>query len=136
MKNSKPDLSENLVQKLYVVVDKVKNLPDFATLNFNDSDFVRCNLPIIHSRFQMKDVVVYNLGRIDHILDGFQNAHTVDFAAYKFETESQNLVRLGMKQDEIEAYFAEKSKKNRGMTEKQIISFMENYISQYNTKEE
>ena len=125
---------DRLSQNLYVVFDKVKNQAEFATLNFNDVDFVRCNLPIIHSKFQLQDIEVFNFGPIDNIMN--QRKYTkVDWSCYRFETEAENLARLGMKQNEIEAYFAEKSKNNRGMTEEQIISIMKNYISQSSEKE-
>ena len=128
-----PDF-KGIQQNLYVVFDKVKQAADFCTLNFNDSDFIRCNLPIIHSRFQMNDIDVYNLGPIDYILRSHAPTK-VDFSLYTFETESENLKRMGMKQDEIEAYFAEKNMKNRGITEKQIISIMKNYIAQSSGKD-
>lgn len=126
---------DRLSQNLYVVIDKVKGQPDFCTLNFNDVDFIRCNLPIIHSKYQLQDVVVYNLGKIDNILSNFRELKTVDWSSYKFETEAQNLARLGMRNDEIEAYFAEKSKNNRGITEKQIVSIMENLIAKNKAEE-
>lgn len=126
---------EKLSQNLYVVFDKVKGLAEFSTLNYNDVDFVRCNLPIIHSKYQLQDIEVLNFGSIDDIIHQ-RKFNTVSWDCYKFETEAQNLARLGMKQDEIEAYFAEKSKNNRGMTEKQIISIMENLIANKNNDSE
>lgn len=125
---------ERLSQNLYVVFDKVKNQAEFATLNFNDVDFVRCNLPIIHSKFQLQDIEVYNFGPIDKLMNQ-RNFTKVDWSCYRFETEAENLARLGMKQNEIEAYFAEKSKANRGMTEEQIISVMKNYIANKHSEE-
>lgn len=125
---------ERLSQNLYVVFDKVKNQAEFATLNFNDVDFVRCNLPIIHSKFQLQDIEVYNYGPIDKLMNQC-NFTKVDWSCYRFETEAENLARLGMKQNEIEAYFAEKSKANRGMTEEQIISVMKNYIANKHSEE-
>lgn len=125
---------ERLSQNLYVVFDKVKNQAEFATLNFNDVDFVRCNLPIIHSKFQLQDIEVYNYGPIDKLMNQ-RNFTKVDWSCYRFETEAENLARLGMKQNEIEAYFAEKSKANRGMTEEQIISVMKNYITNKHSEE-
>lgn len=125
---------ERLSQNLYVVFDKVKNQAEFATLNFNDVDFVRCNLPIIHSKFQLQDIEVYNYGPIDKLMNQ-RNSTKVDWSCYRFETEAENLARLGMKQNEIEAYFAEKSKANRGMTEEQIISVMKNYIANKHSEE-
>lgn len=125
---------EKLSQNLYVVFDKVKDQAEFATLNYNDVDFVRSNLPIIHTKYQLQDIEVFNYGPIDKLME--QRQYTkVDWSCYKFETEAQNLARLGMKENEIEAYFAEKSKKNRGMTEEQIISVMKNYISQKHSEE-
>lgn len=134
--DTKKELSkqiDRLSQNLYVVFDKVKNQAEFATLNFNDVDFVRCNLPIIHTKYQLQDIEVLNFGSIDSIINQ-RKYNFVDWSCYKFETEAQNLARLGMKEDEIEAYFAEKSKKNRGMTESQIVSIMKNIIA--NSKEE
>lgn len=135
--DTKKELSkqlDRLKQNLYVVFDKVKMQAEFATLNFNDVDFVRCNLPIIHSKYQLQDIEVYDFGPIDNIMN--QRKYTiVDWSCYRFETEAQNLARLGMTQNEIEAYFAEKSKNNRGITEQQIISIMKNYISQSTNEE-
>lgn len=125
---------DRLSQNLYIVFDKVKMQAEFATLNFNDADFVRCNLPIIHSKYQLQDIEVYNFGSIDDILNQ-RKFNKVDWSCYRFETEAENLARLGMSQNEIEAYFAEKNKNNRGMTEEQIISIMKNYILQNSEKE-
>lgn len=125
---------DKLSQNLYVVYDKVKGQAEFVTLNYNDVDFVRCNLPIIHSKYQLQDIVVFNYGNIEQLVNHRQST-LVDWSCYRFETEAENLARLGMKQDEIEAYFAEKSKQNRGMTEKQIISVMKNYIANKHSEE-
>lgn len=125
---------EKLSQNLYVIFDKVKEQCEFATLNYNDVDFVRCNLPIIHQKYQLQDIEVYNFGPIDKFINQ-RSFNKVDWSCYRFETEAENLARLGMTQNEIEAYFAEKSKKNRGMTEEQIISVMKNYIAQKHSEE-
>lgn len=123
--------------QVYVIIDKVKNIPAFFSLDMNDNDFIRNNWSMLSKMYQFKDIEAYCLGDSCDLINALVNKtplsvdiHKVVFGSYQFDTESENLLKAGLKQDEIEAYFAERSKANRGITEKQIISIMENYIAQ------
>lgn len=122
--------NQNLTTKIYVVFDNVEEKIQFVTLSNNDASFVRDNLRFIQSRWQIKDLKILKFP-IPDLTGGIE----VSFDSYTFEDEAKELSRLGMKQEEIEAYFAERSKRNRGMTEKQIIDFMKNYIATVSVKE-
>lgn len=122
--------NQNLTTKIYVVFDNVEEKIQFVTLSNNDASFVRDNLRFIQQRWQLKDLKIFKFP-IPDLTGGIE----VSFDSYQFEDEAKELSRLGMKQEEIEAYFAERSKRNRGMTEKQIVDFMKNYIANVAIKE-
>lgn len=122
--------NQNLTTKIYFVFDNVEQKIQFVTLSNNDASFIRDNLRFIRSRWQIKDIKILKFP-IPNLTDGDE----VSFDSYQFEDEAKELSRLGMKQEEIEAYFAERSKRNRGMTEKQIVEFMKNYIANVAVKE-
>lgn len=122
--------NQNLTTKIYVVFDNVEEKIQFVTLSNNDASFVRDNLRFIQQRWQIKDLKIFKFP-IPNLEEGIE----VSFDSYTFEDEAKELSRLGMKQEEIEAYFAERSKRNRGMTEKQIVEFMKNYIANVAIKE-
>lgn len=129
-------------QKVYVVIDKVKNMPVWLSLNFTDNEFIRDNWALITHSYQFKDIEAFCLGDscdliqaiISHEALPNEQVYKVSFGSYVFDTETENLLKGGMKQEEIEAYFAERSKKNRGITEKEIISIMENFLAQKSAK--
>lgn len=122
------------LQHLFVVFDCVSINVVFCSLAFNSSDFMRQNIRMLRSLYQIKDLRFFDLGDIVSVLNSVSNAIEITPATYRFDTEAQELSKLGLKQDEIEAYFAERSKQNKGITESQIISIMENFISQNKDK--
>lgn len=116
--------NQNITTSLYFVYDKVEQKILFTALSNNDQSFIRDNLNFIRSHGQIKDFEIRKCPIPD--ISGFTE---VSFSAYRFDEESVELARLGLNNDEIEAYFAERSKKNRGITENQIVSIMKNFIA-------
>lgn len=123
--------NQSFTTKLYFVYDKVEEKILFTSLANNDQSFIRDNLNFIRSHGQIKDFEIRKCPIPD-----IRSFETVGFDSYRFDDESVELARLGLKDDEIEAYFAERSKKNRGITEKQIISIMQNFIANNTIKSE